>query len=378
MKKKVINKTLFCTALFLTSILLAPTVLANDVAYIYKNPKNIDTNFKEALEETGLTVTMISDSSVKTTDFSEYDLIFTGNERFRNHKHIPVNDMPSVISTYSHTKTWGLADNERTNKLAFRSKEAFVNENTPTKIYKKTENMPRMRTRMQYFYISDRNKATDMTKIAGTYNGENSYDKGDVIAHINQDTLLGNGKTAQGNICYFGLIATPYWTPEARQLFKDCVNFAIQSQSQKPPEETPIEEPENPNENPTTNHDVALVEFTNTIGNILLEHSDGTDILEEETITCNQDYKVRIKAENLGDSAEDITYTGSIGTIEFSHVSTTDLQPGEKTSIKTKTVNFALPTGEHTITVEAHITNTDSNPDNNIAQRTINIDCPEA
>ena len=124
---------------------------------------------------------------------------------------------------------------------------------------------------------------------------------------------------------------------------------------------------------PALFHDVALIDFLNSINKIRLEHTNGTDILGEESLQCNKQYRIGITVKNLGNFTENITYTGSIDSLLFEHLPTNNLAPGDS-SLKTRIVNFTLPSGMHTITVEAHIP-IDDVPVNNIAQREVNIVC---
>ena len=65
-----------------------------------------------------------------------------------------------------------------------------------------------------------------MQKVAGTYSGD-SFDLGDVISFAKSGTHLINGKDTQGNLCFYGIVESKFWTPEAKQLFKDCVGMVV-------------------------------------------------------------------------------------------------------------------------------------------------------
>ncbi len=128
--------------------------------------------------------------------------------------------------------------------------------------------------------------------------------------------------------------------------------------------------------NDTRVHDVALIGFTNSIGGIGLEYTNGTDILGNNAqLMCNQDYKILIKVENQGDYTENITFNGNVNGLLFSHVSVNNAVPGYVSSIKTRTVNFALPAGTYTINAAALIP-IDNEPLDNLASRDIEIICP--
>ncbi len=65
-----------------------------------------------------------------------------------------------------------------------------------------------------------------MEKIAGVYTGDGN-DKGDVISYLKAGSQLSNKKVSVGNICFYGIAESKYWTGEARQLFKDCANSVL-------------------------------------------------------------------------------------------------------------------------------------------------------
>jgi hypothetical protein len=160
---------------------------------------------------------------------------------------------------------------------------------------------------------------------------------------------------------------------ELRNIPVNDLNNPFHSDNGEPyeqPDETPSQDPPT---SPSESHNVALVDFSNSINMMRLEETNGTDILGSD-LMCNNKYKIWIKVENHGDFAENVTFTGNINGLTFNHLPKDDLTPGSS-SQKSRTVQFSLPAGTHTISVEAHIPN-DSNPSDNIAQRTINIICP--
>ncbi len=124
-------------------------------------------------------------------------------------------------------------------------------------------------------------------------------------------------------------------------------------------------------------HDVALDDsLSNSFGGIRLEFPNGTDILENPAeLFCNQNYKIVVNALNLGDFYENVTFSGSINSLLFSHNPIDNFAPGDE-SLKTKTVNFSLLEGLYDILIEAMIP-VDVDLGNNFASRDIEIICPE-
>jgi hypothetical protein len=123
-------------------------------------------------------------------------------------------------------------------------------------------------------------------------------------------------------------------------------------------------------------HDVALIDFTNSIGGIRIRYTNLTNIPDDPAqLLCNQNYEIGITAKNLGDFSENVTFSGSIGPLTFSHVKIDNFAPGSISSVKTNTVNFTLAEGSYNITIDAIIP-FDSNPGDNIARRQISVSCP--
>lgn len=123
-------------------------------------------------------------------------------------------------------------------------------------------------------------------------------------------------------------------------------------------------------------HDVALIDFTNSIGGIRLE-LDTVDILEGEELECNLKYKVSVTVENHGDFVEDVTFEGNVGSVDINHNPKNGLEPGKKT-LKPKTINFSLSEGFYNISIEAILNGfTDANPEDNFAMRQVFVSCSE-
>ena len=338
---------------FILLILLAAPVLAQgDIAYIFKNPFHIDQEVLNVFREMGFTVDKIQERNLPS-DLSSYKLIFIGEERFS--QNIPFYNNPTIIANHNNLNEFGLTDKDGGSRTSSNQPLSVNHNSMSVQVYTHGIDITNTKKLIHYNYIANKNKATEMTRIAGTYEGSLTRTIGDVISYIDAGTTLGNGKTTAHNICFFGITQSNWWTNEAREMFKDCIEFVA---------------------GPPDVHDVALVDLTNSIGRIKLEETDGTDITGNE-LQCNTNYKIGIKAKNNGDFTENITYTGSVDSLLFEHLPTPGLKSGN-TSTKTKTVNFALAAGDYTITVEAHLadTLTDATPLDNIASRSITILCP--
>ena len=83
------------------------------------------------------------------------------------------------------------------------------------------------RLTLKYYYLKENNMAPSLIKVAGTKPSSSGVNIGSVIAYAETGDILLSGKTAQENICYFGIAETGFWTEDARQLFENCVDFVL-------------------------------------------------------------------------------------------------------------------------------------------------------
>lgn len=406
--------------LILAVFVLCFSIVSADVAYVYRNERKVDENVIGVFNELGLEVEMVDERNLPA-NFDAYKLIFVGDERLRNKEMLPVNDFPSVIMSRRYGDVWGLTDNEGISKMGSSGIMNVLVNGDVIPVY--TKAFRRGPLGIPYYYLHQNNKAPSLMQVAGTRTTSSGYKFGDVISYAEPGAALFGGRTQNENLCFYGIIESKYWTSEAREMFKDCVEFVAGGAEEPmmcyddldcPEPETsetfcmdgdvyqtvtsytcgegdciPGEEDvlvthcefgcdaesgtceyESPGEGV---HDVSLVEFTNSVGGIKLM-KEGEVILGDE-IECNMDYKVYITVENNGDFIEDVTFGGSVGPVLFNHNPISGFEPGDS-STKYKTVNMELGAGEYDIRVEAFIEGfTDGNPADNVATRRVSVVC---
>lgn len=204
-------------------ISLAGSVIAADVAYILKNPRLVDNNILNEFSEMNLTVGLIKDSNVRTTNFSKYRFIFVGDETFRNRNYIPIDKVNSVIMNRNYGVLWGLTDDDGIAQLAATSPLSVVYQSNILQVYTQAKDGS---LSIPYYYLPNENKASGLRKVAGTYTG-NSFDLGDVVSVAPAGMRLTNDKTSKGKICFYGIAKTRFWTENARNLFKECVGYVL-------------------------------------------------------------------------------------------------------------------------------------------------------
>jgi hypothetical protein len=84
-----------------------PGVFAKDVAYIVKNSGNSDSNIINILEQENYTYDIIYQTSISSTNFTNYKIIIIGEGNFgEDALKIPVNNQSSIIMNTYHLDEW--------------------------------------------------------------------------------------------------------------------------------------------------------------------------------------------------------------------------------------------------------------------------------
>ncbi len=408
-------------SVFFSLIFASAFVSAGDVAYIYNKNFKINQGMINALREFGHNVDMISTNQLPSVNLAEYEMILVGDERFSNPSAIPVMTRNSVVANYYHGDDWGLTDRDGISQMGSTSPLSVEKDNQVIRVY--TEAFRRNRIAVPYYYLEKNNVASGVMGVAKAVRTSSGRDFGDVIAYLDR-----NGKKT----CFFGIIESEFWTREAKNLFRECVNFAAQSSVPEPPPECVansdcpddefsaafcqtgvggsnvyrnvtsyscvarrcvasvnlalIEECQfgcqagmclmNQTGNQTSMiHDVGFVDFSNSINMIRLKHTNGTDILAGESLMCSERYSIGVTLENKGDFVENVSFSGSVGEIMFAHNPVENIEPDDR-RLRTRTVNFTLGQGAYNISVEALLANfPDENLSDNVAVREVNVMC---
>ncbi len=351
MKAEVKSKQLFVIIFsFIIVFFLTSLVAAADVAYIYRKDFRIDQNIVKEFKNLGLSVDLIQENKMPL-NFSEYRIIFVGDENFVNPSKIPVHDNPSIIANYYHGSLFGLSDNEGVSQLASTDPLTVVTDNRILRVY--TTARDGRGIALPYYYIDRANKAPALERIAATETTSSGDKFGDVISYVKAGSNLFNRKSAKENICFFGITKSSYWTADARKLFDDCIGFVLPEKKIK--------------------RNVAIADLSNSVNKIRIENTDGNDIMGNQ-LKCNEKYKISVNLKNIGESYENVTFSSRIGTLVFDHLPIENIAP-EDSSLKTKTVNMTLSEGRYNISIKANIPE-DSDQSDNLAVREVFLSCP--
>lgn len=201
---------------------LRVNILENDVAYVYRRDFRIDQNIVEVFDEMGFDVVFINEMNITTANLSRFRFVFIGDENFRNSSAIKVNEFPFLIINYHHVGDWGLTDTDGASQLGGTAALSVRRGNQVTQVY--TQAFRRDRISIPYYFLATENRADSLIQVAATIR-TSSGDLGDVISYAFPGVELENGKIAEKQICYFGIVNSNFWTPAARELFEDCVRF---------------------------------------------------------------------------------------------------------------------------------------------------------
>lgn len=430
-------------------VFLASFASAADVAYVYHSERKIDSNVVEIFEEMDLEVEYVLDKELPI-DSNDYDLVFIGNEKISNSNKMPVSTMPLVVMNRDYGALFGLTDRGGVSRIASSRPVSVMYDGEEIDVY---DTNGRRKT-LSYYYLSDRSKGDAFVDMVSMK--KNSGNKlGDAVSCAATGEKLENGKKLKANICFFGLVDSEYWTEDAKEIFEECVAFALSEELAACDSDSDCDDgnsatddsciyPGTPaamcqnspiggtceenidcgtdgyvgenfchggnimkkyrvyacsagscshaDENRLIEtctqgcsagacvsasgfvHNVALVNVTNAVGPVRIQNVDGDDVSSEEALICNEKYKVIIRAKNLGNFTENITFTGGTTGLEIEHGAVESLEPG-KTSDRTKTVNFTLPAGNYELNFHALISGVDSNPLDNIVKRDIQVTC---
>jgi len=216
------NKVLFFSILL--SVLMISSALAADVAYVYKKGFTIDDKVLEVFSDLSLSVDLIPEDELPN-DFSSYGLIYVGDEKLADNGQIPIGERASIVSSYFHGGTWGLTDAEGVSQLGATSPLTVIKGDQSIQVYNRA--FKRGTIAIPYYFLDENNKAESLVQIASTRETSSGDRFGDVISYALPGAILANGQMVQDETCFFGIIESRYWTPEARELFTECVKFTL-------------------------------------------------------------------------------------------------------------------------------------------------------
>ncbi|MBR9704895.1 fibronectin type III domain-containing protein [Candidatus Pacearchaeota archaeon] len=217
MKKRVIYLVL---SVFFVLFLIGSIIASPKLAYIHRSNGKIDMNVVNIFNESGLLVDYFIENEIPD-DLSMYRFLFIGDEFFNSR--LPLNEHSVIIFSKNQAEKAGLVPLGDAGKLGSREPLKVNINGSEVKVY--TQAKDNNGVSIPYYYLNTVNIPKGVLKLAGTYTTSSGVDFGYVVAIVNEGVDLLNSEKSGGDICFFGITKTEYWTNEARELFKNCVNF---------------------------------------------------------------------------------------------------------------------------------------------------------
>jgi len=368
---------------------------ASSVGYLIRDLDKVppEQNVLQAFSDLDLEISFIQDRELKSADLSGYEVIFIGDEKFKNIKYIQgeLSNKNVVSMNHYYEKQIGMAKLKGANSLSSRSPLYVLKDGERVQVYMQGQNDRGQN--LQYYYLSKTRKADGVEGIAKTYT-KVSTEYGDVVAYK-------NSSSTNGRKCFFGITDSYYWTPEANEMFKNCVEFV----RTVIPENIPGNQTNSSNNNNQTNtgnesnnstiantsliHDINLEFISNSVNGIRVRDSETeTYLIDTENIsslTCNKKYTISYQTRNVGNFTENISYTGDLmpdnlnNTVFNWSARRENLEPWGTTTTGSKTINMTFPTGEYSIIINALLENAsggvDAHLENNLRIRKVKVVC---
>lgn len=223
--------------LFMVGIFLLEIVSASPkIGYIIKS--QTDENILDLVSGEGYSANIIKISEISGVNFSNYDLIIVGNEKFGNlAKDIPVNSVNSIVLDGYDLKLWGWTRYSSASSSSSNTpKELWVVKN-----HSVTNQIP------EEFYSYDKNNlAVDDYKISyirdyAKLNAVVADDKkmvllplphyvpktGAVVATIEEGTKMNNNQITGADGVFIGIPNTNLWTNDTKKIFTNSLRWII-------------------------------------------------------------------------------------------------------------------------------------------------------
>jgi len=308
-------------------MLVLPFTCAGDAAYLYDHEKYVDYNMAAQLFDRGLSVTFIDVADLEEVDLETYDLVLVGDEYLRASKKIDP-DVPLVVTGAMNARYIGLAEKYKSLRMTANYPIEIMYEGEMRQIYTDSVFDEYVKTSIPIYLLAGLGGREGFSKMSTSLNGRGD-EIGSSIVYIDSGAELFNGKTAEENICFFGIAKSYYWTEEAMNMFNDCIDFVI------------------------GDHDVALDSSYGINGIRIVDDETSEEIGEGESLIRGRDYKIYFQVENEGTSTEDVRFFAE-SCVNWEPADKYELAPGQ-TSTKYNTINFTCADGSYQIKIRSEI-----------------------
>jgi len=213
-------------------IFVIGSVSAEDIAYIVKtSPDNFLTNELNVL---GLTYDVILETNVLSTDFSEYEMILVGDDKFDNPNDIPASQYKSLIINSYHYYTKGILFPDP--QFGWSDKKGTQSSPSSIKINDFNISITSdISETFRAYTISDPNVQTDYLRskkatgirLLAQASGSSHTTADSVLAIVYPGVEFLNGNIAQERSLFFGITEVEFWTQDTKQLFENSIEWVL-------------------------------------------------------------------------------------------------------------------------------------------------------
>jgi len=315
--------------LFLLGLLVVPFVLAaGDVAYLYNKEKYIDYNVAGELYDQGMSVTFVKCTRKGEMNLSGYDLVVVGDEYLSCINRLNT-DVPMIFTGARNARYMGLAKKYKAMRMTSNYPIEIMYDGVMQQVYTDSQYNKYVKTNIPIYLLAKLGDREGFNKMSTSFNGPGK-EIGSSIVFVDEGSELFNGDVTNRNICFFGIAKSDYWTDNALEMFRDCVDFVMQKV-----------------------HDVALTEVTDGVNGIKIVDSEGGIVEDGEVMFSGEDYQVYFNVLNKGAYWENVSFE-AFSCVNWTPIKKDNLQP-ETSSLKHNTVNFSCMPGDYQIMINAMI-----------------------
>jgi hypothetical protein len=204
-------KRILCLGILI--ILFLPIISATKIAYILKDISNPNPQFIEVINELNYTYSLIDDSEVSSTNFSEYKMILLDDE---NIKDIPVNDYSSLIVNPSYHEEWSRWIGSTGSTHPLRANNSNYNIRITDGLHGEFQ---------VYTKAKDNGISIPMYYLKKVEQGVNK-----VTEKITDSQEYVIATKENPRRVFFGITKSEFWTQDSRQLFKNSILWLIEGE----------------------------------------------------------------------------------------------------------------------------------------------------
>ncbi len=216
-----------------------PTPGTSKVAYIIKSAS--DASVLATIRDAGYTVDVIPSTQLSSVNFSNYQMIVLGNEKFTSTEvaKIPVNSRPSMLLNTENLDDFGWTSASITPKTSSGRPRAIPVYNTTISISQGVPSsfMPYIDhgvSTYNLFYLDNRDKAPGIKIIVAdsliSAIGGMKPQNGGVVSVVEKNITLRNSQISQSRGVFFGITPGQYWTEDTKTLFKNSLIWALRGE----------------------------------------------------------------------------------------------------------------------------------------------------